>query len=207
MSDSDNNMFNDLEEEPTPEEPKAPSNRNFIIVVGVIAAIMVVAIIAMIFLVVFYLPRVNANRLQQAALINAQNTATALAATQQSFAQSLALTPSATLVPTATQKPSPTPVVVFPTETPEPTVTETPLEAVGGGGPLDPRTQTVAALLTQAAGGGVVSTTTTGGVTPTTLPTTGFAEDVGLPGMLGLSILFVAVIVLVRRLRLSGDQG
>lgn len=205
MSDSDNNMFNDLEEEPTPEEPTAPSNRNFIIVVGVIAAIMVVAIIAMIFLVVFYLPRVNANRLQQAALINAQNTATALAATQESFAQALALTPSATMVPTATEKPSPTPVVVFPTDTPVPTVTETPVEAVGGDGSLDPRTQTVAALLTQAAGG-VVSTSASG-LTPTTLPTTGFAEDVGLPGMLGLSILFVAVIVLVRRLRLSSDQG
>jgi hypothetical protein len=32
-------------------------------------------------------------------------------------------------------------------------------------------------------------------------------EEVGLPGMLGLSILLIAVIFFVRRLRLSGGQG
>ncbi|NMB89552.1 MAG: hypothetical protein GYA17_14430, partial [Chloroflexi bacterium] len=89
-----------------------------------------------------------------------------------------------------------------PTDTPEPTQE---LEAAAVGGDLAARTQTVAALLTQAAqaGGGVPGGTQQ--VTPTALPTAGFADEVGLPGLLGLSVLLVGVIFLVRRLRLSGS--
>jgi LPXTG-motif cell wall-anchored protein len=41
-------------------------------------------------------------------------------------------------------------------------------------------------------------------VTTTALPTTGFADQVGVPGMLALSILLIAVIFLARRLRMAG---
>ncbi|HEX9018616.1 MAG TPA: hypothetical protein VF806_05495 [Anaerolineaceae bacterium] len=40
-------------------------------------------------------------------------------------------------------------------------------------------------------------------LTATKLPTTGFAEDAGLPGLFGLALGLILVIVLVRRLRLS----
>ena len=38
---------------------------------------------------------------------------------------------------------------------------------------------------------------------PTALPTTGFADEVGMPGLLALAVVFVVVIFLVRRLRAS----
>jgi LPXTG-motif cell wall-anchored protein len=61
---------------------------------------------------------------------------------------------------------------------------------------VDPRTATVSALLTQAA-----STATTRTPTVTALPVTGFAEDVGVPGLVGLALVLIVVIFLARRLR------
>ena len=65
---------------------------------------------------------------------------------------------------------------------------------------MDPRTATVSALLTQAI---VAQQTGTAPPTATALPKTGFAEDVGLPSLLGLTLLLIAVIFIVRRLRAS----
>ena len=61
---------------------------------------------------------------------------------------------------------------------------------------IDSRTATVSALLTQAA-----LSTKTVAPTPTELPKTGFAEDVGLPTMMSLSLGFIGIIFLARRLR------
>jgi len=41
--------------------------------------------------------------------------------------------------------------------------------------------------------------------TPTALPDTGFIDDVGLPGLLGLAAALVLVVFIVRRLRLSAS--
>jgi LPXTG-motif cell wall-anchored protein len=216
MSDIDNNMFSDLEEEPTPGEPRPPqSNRTFLLIAGGIGLIILIFIILLVVYLAIIAPRVTANNINKAAQINAQNTATSLAATQNAQAAILALTPSATLVPTETLAPTPTPVIVFATNTPLPTNTTAPTESTqvtqttgtpgtalaAAAADTNARTQTVSALLTMAAGG------TVGPGTPTVLPTTGFADQVGLPGMLGLSILLVAVIFFVRRMRLSGGQG
>jgi LPXTG-motif cell wall-anchored protein len=54
----------------------------------------------------------------------------------------------------------------------------------------------VAALITQGA-----AAAKTPVVTSTALPQTGFAEDVGLPGLLGVAVVLVVVIFLTRRLR------
>ncbi len=210
MSDFDTNNFDDFEEEPTVDEPRSSgNNRTFLIAIGVIAGLFVIGLIGLGVYAALVLPRQNAIRMQEAAVINAQNTATSQAATELAFAQALLLTPSVTSSPTATLEPSPTPVVVFATNTLEPTLevvdTATPDFAAVGGDPIS-RTETVAALLTMAAGGGDggagVGTTTT-----TALPTTGFADEVGLPGLLGLSVLLVAVIFFVRRMRVSGSHG
>jgi LPXTG-motif cell wall-anchored protein len=68
---------------------------------------------------------------------------------------------------------------------------------------VDPRTATVSALLTQAAN---AQKTTTARATSTALPTTGFADQVGLPGLFGATIALLAVVFLARRLRLNSGR-
>jgi len=208
MSDIDNNQqYQGFEEETPPGGPKGSNNRSFLIAVGVIAGLFLLAVIGLVgYLVLFAGPQNTAQK-QQATLISAQNIATSAAATKQAFAALLALTPSATLTETATLPSTPTPVIVQPTDTDTPVPTDTsaastPQAAIAQD--LTARTQTVAALLTQAAGGGVL--TTTPGATPTALPTTGFADEVGLPGLIGLAVLLLAVIFLARRLRIGGNS-
>ena len=125
---------------------------------------------------------------------------------------------------------SPTMVLVENTATLPPLATETlsPAEALSGN--PDARTATVQFLLTLSAGGGEVATesapgdpadstpvvqseamtataysyqATASGSTTTTLPNTGFWDEVGIPVLLGGAALLVAIIILVRRLRLS----
>ena len=202
MTNPDDNLFDDdLEEEgtySTPGEPGGGGNRTFLVAAGILGAITLLVVIVGVVLL-FVLRRGGSSRLEEAAHINAMNTATSAAATEQAYAAALLLTPSATLPPTATLAPTLTPVVV------EASVTPTPEQTIeGAGAELDDptaRTATVAALLTQAAGGGALPTPT-----PTGLPQSGFADEVGLPLMLGLSALFIVLIFVVRRLRLSTQQ-
>ncbi|MBN2258806.1 MAG: hypothetical protein JW704_13485, partial [Anaerolineaceae bacterium] len=81
------------------------------------------------------------------------------------------------------------------TNTPQPSKTPTI-------GIQDPRTATVAVLMTQAA---QAKMTATHQGTVSILPKTGFADDVGLPGLVTLSLVLVVVIFLVRRLRTSNQ--
>jgi len=206
MSDYDNNQqYQGFEEGTPPGGPTGSNNRTFLIAVGVIAGLFLLAVIGLVaYLVLFAGPQSTAQR-QQATLISAQNVATSSAATKQAFTALLALTPSATLTPTDTQPATLTPVIVQPTDTvtPLPTVTSTAGPAIAQD--LIDRTATVSALLTQAAGGGGVASATPG-ATPTALPTTGFADEVGLPGLIGLAVVLLAVIFLARRLRMSGNS-
>jgi hypothetical protein len=81
---------------------------------------------------------------------------------------------------------------------------------------IDARTATVASLLTQAAknlqpttaAGGAVTASTQGAAgaatptaTATALPETGFAEEAGIPGLLGIAIGLIVVIFIARGLR------
>jgi LysM repeat protein len=74
--------------------------------------------------------------------------------------------------------------------------TPTPVLAAPGASPTADRTATVAFLLTEAAIGRLTVTPTASG-----LPATGFAEDVGVPGMVGLALVLIVVVFLARRLR------
>ncbi len=202
MSDQiDENLMEPFDEEnpqPEPEpEPNKPGNRAFIAIIGIIGAITLVA--AAVGIGLLYMQ--NTSKLDEAAQINADNTMTVQAATQQAYESGLLLTPSATLIPLETEAPSPTPVIVFPTDTPEPTATVEPVTAADLG---DPRTATVAALLTQAAQGNPTAAAA-GTLTaqPTALPTTGFADEVGLPGLFGLALLGIVILFVARRLRTS----
>jgi hypothetical protein len=134
------------------------------------------------------LPRQRAVRAANIADVNAQNTEVAQAITRTAAAGLFTATPTRTRVPNTPTR----------TATPVVAATNTPVAAIA-----DPRTATIAALLTQAAGVQQRTPTATGRATSTALPTTGFADDVGVPAMLGMAVMLIAVIFLARRLRTS----
>ena len=178
-------------EQGAPEEtppPAGPGSRPFLVVAGVLGAITLLALAFIALYALFFLPQRRAQQAQQVARLNAQNTQVAQAITQTALAVIFTPTSTTTRVPPTSTR-TPTAVVSAPTNT-----------SVAAGG--DPRTATVAALLTQAAG---IQRTPTARATATALPTTGFADEVGVPGMLALSVLLISVIFLARRLRTSGS--
>jgi hypothetical protein len=205
MSDFNNDLFDDSEE--TSDSSETTSTRtssngnNFKIIIGILGAVFVVALVAIIVYALLVLPKQSAARLEQAAQINAQNTATSMAATSEALLMLQALTPSATIYIEPTAANTPTPVVVFPTATEEPLVEAQPAIASDSMA----RTATVAALLTMAAGG--ANATATRAATITALPTTGFADEVGLPMLLVAGVVLLGVLFLARRLRLMGGQN
>ncbi|MBC8506818.1 MAG: hypothetical protein H8D34_18290, partial [Chloroflexi bacterium] len=107
-------------------------------------------------------------------------------------AQSWIATPTATSTqPPMTATSSPTPVIA---------PTDTPAAGLAQDSDRDSQlTATMGALFTQQASNLLT-------VTPisTQLPSAGFADDVGLPGLLALAGAMILVIFLARRLRTSG---
>jgi cytoskeletal protein RodZ len=175
----------------SPEPEKKPSNRNFLLAIGILGVIFILALILLLVVAPRLTAQQNASRQETAAVINAANTATAAAATAQRQTQ-LATTPA----PTSTKAPV---VITVKTSTPIPTATSRLSQA---------EMATVQALQTQmASGGGAATATSTLRVTPrptaTALPTTGFADDTGLPGLLALAGAMILVIFLARRIRFS----
>ena len=172
----------EINDETMPEEEA--SNRTFIIAASVLGGIVLLSIICLAAYALIFAPKQKADQAQEQDAAVAQNTQIAEMLTQTAESQILALTPLATdFVNTPTA--SPTPVVSLPTETPTAT-------------PNIVATETVAAALTQAA---IAIQTTI--PTSEALPDGGFADDVGIPGLLGMMIVLVAVIFFARRLRTS----
>lgn len=173
---------------PLPEES---GNRTFVIAAAILGGLL---IISMIFLAVYALilgPRQREaseeQRATEAAAILLQNTEEAMTQT----AEALGETPTSTPEPTDTPEPptaTPTQVVVLPSPTSTPFTTLPTLE---------PAQATAAAQETQAAA--------QGGVTPTAtaLPSTGFADEVGLPMLAALGGVFILAVILARSLRIS----
>jgi len=174
----------DMEEAPLPEET---SNRPFFIVAGILAAFTLIALACIAVYALYYVPMQRSQQATQVAQLNAQNTEVAAAITQTSIAAALIAKPTETPAWTPTSMPTSTPVVIIPTNTTVPTT--------------DHRTATVAALLTQAAVAQQTLAPTGVGPTPTALPSTGFMDEVGVPGLLGLAAILIVVIFLSRRLR------
>jgi LPXTG-motif cell wall-anchored protein len=190
--------------ESTPERRPRSGNRNFWVAVGILAAVFVVVVIILTVIAFIIVPQNRQAKLEEAALINAHNTATSQAATDLAALETERAKPTQTPIPSATTEPTATPVVVLPSETPIPP-TDTAVPEIGGAVDDPARTATVAALLTQAASSGTQIATTTGGgaLTPTALPQTGLGDDTNWPMWVGLGLGLVVVIFLVRRLRLS----
>jgi len=209
--DLDNLDDNEQYTEEQPEEAGGGNNRNFLLAAGIIGAIFLLLIVALVVFALLIVPRQRAQREATNAVVMTQNVGTAVFATERAQVEAQALTPSATptgtntvIPPTATN----TSVVAVASNTPTVTQTDTP-------GVQDERTATVAFLLTQAASGKTgtaitavsdANTTGTPNATTTGLPQTGFADSVGLPGLLGLAAVLVVVIILARRLRVSPQR-
>ena len=182
--------FDDMEMDIVEDEippPEESSNRTFLIVAGVLGGITLIALACIVVYALVIMPQRTIQQSTQVAQLNAQNTQVAVAISQTSAAAAYTRTPTST----STRTPVPntptrtaTPVVVVPSDTPVPTE--------------DPRTATVAALLTAAA-----EAQQTLVPTVTALPTTGFADEVGIPSLLGMAVLLVVVIFLTRRLRVA----
>jgi len=192
MSDFDYSQF-----EETPP-PSGQNNRTFVVIAGILGAVILLALVAMAVFALLILPGRNAEQAEVAAKLNAQNTATVMAATSAAMT---ALVPTETPVPLPTDTPTPEP-----TSTPLPTEEPTATAELGQGGGLPEdmaMTATVSALLTQAAGGKVDEGTGEVDATPlpTALPDTGFADGMGIPAIVGLGILFVAMIMISRQVR------
>ena len=198
MSFENLDLTDDLQEEPTP--PEESSNRTFLIIAGVLGAIALLALVCIaVYALVLAPGRKNAQNAQRATL-EAQGTAvqdiidkTATANEMAAIIAAYTSTPTKTQVPpTFTPTASQTPVVLIPT-TALVVATDTP----------NSQTATAISLFAtlDANATRLASTFTARPSQATSIPNTGFADDIGLPAMLGMAVLLVAVIFLARRLR------
>lgn len=189
--------------EVTSEPLEQGENRTFVIAAAALGALIILSLICLGVYALVLQPRQRQAAIERPTEIMLTNTAVAVGLTEAALEQIATFTPlptntpqpSATPRPTNTSSPTPTPVIVLPTATRTPTPFTT-LATVG------PETATAAAQQTATAlalGGGAATPTRT--PTPTALPTTGFGDEVGLPGLAGLAAVFLAVIILSRRLR------
>lgn len=204
---NDSELF---DQESRPDQPmnNGSSNKPFMVGVGVLGGIVVLSILAIIAYVILFRPKTTSDLQNQAAEIHAQNTAISMVATQTAQIEQKQATQKA--APSETpQLPSATSVVAMPTATSVGGVAST---SVAGQDPAV-RTATVAAFQTQAAatlmvtnesvGTQVAQGTAVAQTTPTTLPTAGFMDEVGLPVLFGAAILLIIIIFLARRIRFS----
>jgi len=167
--------------------PEESSNRTFLIAAGILGGIILLTLCLLGgYALVTYQNR-NAAQENEASAQSTQNAQINEALTATGVAFDLSQTPQAT----ETLFPTDTPVVAQPTATNTLEFTLTP----------DPATATVAAGLTQLA-----ASTATVVLTSTALPTSGFADEAGLPGLVIAAMVLVVVIFLARRLRASPNQ-
>lgn len=170
---------------PLPEES---GNRTFVIAAAGLGGLLIVSMICLLVYALVLAPLQREARATEAVEINFQNTQTALTQTAEAIQLTPSRTPTASWTPAPSGTVTPTLVIVLPTDTPTPFLTLP---------TLAPETATAAALETLAAieGGG--------GATPTAtaLPATGFADEVGLPILVIMGGLLLAVVFIARSLR------
>jgi hypothetical protein len=166
--------------------PEEKSNRTFVIAAGAVGGLLVLSMVCLAVYALVVAPRQKqANFAQQTQIV--VDNATKSAAMTETVA---ALHPTNTKAPTKTPVPSatmtPTAVVVVASPTPTSAAT------------IDPGIATAIAQATLAAAQGGGGKTPT----PTALPATGFADEVGLPGLVLLGALLVVVVIISRQLRM-----
>jgi cytoskeletal protein RodZ len=169
---------------PLPEES---SNRTFLIAAAGIGGLLVLSMICLGVYALVLAPQQQQSRIEQATQIVLQNTEVARSLTQTAAAAKATNTPTPSATPSPTEVPTATPtqVVVIPTDTPFTTF-----------GTVAPLTATANAQLTLAAAQQLTPT-----ATPTALPTTGFADEAGLPTLFLLALGLLAVVIVARGIR------
>jgi hypothetical protein len=197
QSSMDDFRLDDDYEQPSEEaaQPEESSNRTFLIIAATLGGIALIALVCIALYALVLLPRSRNEQAARRATLEAQNTevaviiaSTSTSAAETAMAGSFTATPTRTpLSPTATDTTNP--VVV---------VKRSPTSAH-----LKPEMATATALHStlQANATLYAATLTAKPLQPTAIPTTGFADEVGLPAMLGMAVLLVVVIFLARRLR------
>ncbi len=151
---------------------------------GAIVVLVILIVLTLFALVYFGLAGRNTQQASYnatAAYIYAANTATVQAATLQANLEHMQQTQNALPTATNTPRPTSTPVIAQATSTPLISIADL------------AHTATLSAMLTQVA--------KTALATPTALPKTGLAEDLGLPLLAMLTVLCIILILVVRRAR------
>jgi hypothetical protein len=185
-------------EAPPPEES---GNRMFFIVAGVLGGIALLALICIAVYALVWRPQSMKVREQNLATLNAQNTEVAsIIASTSTAARQAAIEAAYTATSTKTPVPAPPTATLPPTS-----VVAIPSEGSPAAATLLPEMATATALYpTLTANAILFSQTLTARpalATSTVIPDTGFADNIGLPLMLGLAVLLIVVIFLARRLR------
>lgn len=174
-------------EQPPEEEEDGGSNRTFIIIAAILGGITLVALLCTAAYAFIYLPQQRAKDEAAAQTAYVQQTSLAYESTQAALAPAATSTKKAAeAAEAAAQKATPTPVLAE--EQAANTATPT----------VDTVQATQDALDTV-----VAAAAQTQNPTATKLPSGGFADEVGAPGLLAMAVILVVVIFLVRRLRTS----
>lgn len=178
MSTNNYDNFDDNFEEEA-EAPEESNNRTFLIAAGGLGLLVLIALLCLGGYVALNFNSSRTNEATAQAMVTLQEATVQSALTQTSVVQGLQ---AETLQAASTLTPTSTPVIAAASAT----LTATP----------NPATATVGAAFTQIA----VSTQT---IIPTStaLPNTGFADEVGLPGMFTMAVALVVVIFIARRMR------
>ncbi|MEW5872396.1 MAG: hypothetical protein AB1894_24240 [Chloroflexota bacterium] len=180
--------------------PEESGNRRFILFAGIGGAAIILIVICIVVYALVIAPRTNAARLAEGEAAAAQQTEIAVKVDQTKTAVALAAeiagytaTPTETAIPdTPTATVPPTQVVAVATSEAKITATLS----------SDMATSTAAiATLMRGATDTVTVLTTTPRITEEALTNSGFADDVGLPALLGMAALLIVVIFLARLLR------
>jgi hypothetical protein len=174
-----NNNYDNFDDtfEDESAEPEESNNRTFLIAAGGLGLLVLLALLCLGGYVFFNMNSSQTNEATAQALATFQEATVQVALTQTSVNQALIQTAAVT----PTIPPTSTPVIAAATAT----ATITP----------DPATATVGAAFTQ-----IAASTQTIIPTSTALPNTGFADEVGIPGMFVFAIALIVVILLVRRM-------
>jgi hypothetical protein len=196
MLDEGNDINPETPEAPPPEES---GNRTFIIVGGILGALIFLTLLVGAAYVLWLGPRLTAQRNAAQATIEAENAQ--IAQQMTSTAEAALWTPR--VPPTFT--PSPTQTIAPKT----PTVNPTPVVAAGASAKIpiaDPAT--LAAMQTQLAQQMTSTAMALGAraIGGEGMPATGFFDQVGLPGLIILTLALVVIIFLARRLRKASSK-
>lgn len=194
----DDGNTQDMMETPDAPPPEEKSNRTFWIVGGIMAGLVFLTLVCMAIYFLILRPRTTTQSIATQAAISTENALNIQKATltAQAALWTATIPPTPSPLPTKTKipntpVPSPTPVIANPLSSPAATDTTDPAILASQTQLAYQMTSTYFVAQGTAGFGGQG------------MPSTGFFDEVGLPGMIILALALVIVILLARRMRKS----